>query len=137
MMNRIRSRHATRRSADSERGAEALQYAITAAIIIPLIFAIIQTGMFFYARSIASGAADKALQAARVETGSTGAGQAAGRQFISAAGPRALSGTSVSVSRGPDTTTVTVSGRMPSVIPFLRLPAVAAHAQGPTERVTG
>lgn len=130
-MNRMR---ATRRS---ERGAEALQYAITAAIIIPLIFAVIQTGIFFYARSIASGAADKALQAARVETGSAGAGRSAGTQFISAAGPRALSGTSVSVDRGADTTTVTVTGRMPSVVPFLRLPELTAQAQGPTERVTG
>ncbi|WP_157509240.1 hypothetical protein [Luteipulveratus halotolerans] len=96
----------------------------------------LQLALYAHATNVASGAADQALQEARTINGTAGSGQARGREFLAKAGPRSLTDASVQVNRGTEQVTVVVRGRFPSLVPGFTFPAVEAHSQGATERIT-
>ena len=101
-----------------------------------LIFAAIQAGTYFWARSIAQAAAQEGVTAQRAYNAAPGAGQARAEEFVAATGD-GLTGATVTVVAGPDQLQVTVSGRCLSVIPgFCNAVPVTATAHGTVERVT-
>jgi len=118
-----------------DRGS-AVQAAVLFPILIIATFAIIQGGIWFYARSAALNAAEEGLQAARAENGSTAAAVAASSSFLTRAASGAVLNPTTQVAASPLTITVTVSGESTAIVDFLPLPRVSQTVTGATERFT-
>lgn len=115
-------------------GSVAVEYAIVAPIVLAVLFLAIQVAMYSYARSIALTAAQEGLSAARAYDGSAGDGSARAYDFIGRASGDSLSGARVSVNRGGEQATVTVTGRSLSLVPGISGFTVSQTASGPVER---
>ena len=102
-------------------------------VLLALIFGIVQAGLHFHARSIASGAASEGVHAGSVTGGSADAADAAAEQFIDQAGDGMLVSSSVSSTRTASTVTVTVTGRSLSLVPGVTLPEIRQVVSGPVE----
>lgn len=114
----------------NDRGAVTAQVAVLPAVLV-LFFAVVQISLWFYARSVATTAARHGLDAARVEAGSEGDGEATARQFLGQVGGLRSSG--VVVSRGAEEATVTVTGEAVNVLPFFSAP-ITVTLDAPVER---
>lgn len=121
---------------DDPDAGTVIETAILIPVLLLLIFGIIQTALFYNARNVASTAAQAAVRFAAPQNASAGQGQSAALQLIHDGAGNSLVDTSVKVSRGQDTVSVDVTGRVQSLIPFVNLPMIHAKAQGPVERVT-
>lgn len=121
----------------SDRGASAVEAVILYPVVLLLIFATVQAGLFYYGRATALAAAQQGLQAARVETGSTTTGLGAAQEFLGEAGSGGglLDNVTITPTRTAATTTVTVSATIPSLVPGATF-AVSQTATGTVERVT-
>ncbi|GAB1646833.1 TadE/TadG family type IV pilus assembly protein [Krasilnikovia sp. MM14-A1259] len=117
----------------NDDGSAAVETVVVIPSVLLVIFLSLQIAMYSYARSIALGAAQEGLSAARSYDGSAGAGSARARDFIGRAGGDSLSSAGVRVNRGAETATVTVTGNSLSLIPGLRW-RVSQTATGPVER---
>jgi hypothetical protein len=100
-----------------------------------LILLVIQFAVWANAESIAHATAEEALAAARVQGGTTAAGQQRADQVISQIGTGALVGPQVSVTTTPADVTVTVTGTAERVVPLpgLSFP-VSVTVTGPVEQ---
>lgn len=115
-----------------ERGSGPLETALLAGAALLMLFAPLQFGLLYHARNVASGAAQSAVVAARGQSAQADA-RAAAQAYV--AGSSSLRDISVSLKRG-QTITVTVSGRAPSLVPGMAMPAVQQSASMPIERVS-
>lgn len=122
----------SRRTKHSERGSETLESAILYPVVFLVIFGLVQLGAYFHAENISQGAATAALNAARVYDGNSERGRAAGQAVLQGAG--IVDGGNVTVSRTATTTTVTVTGRGPYIIPGLPNSTFSKTVSAPTER---
>jgi len=118
-----------------ERGSVTVEAVILFPLALLLIFGAIQGGLYFYARSIATAAAEQGLQSARTEKGTAGAGGASAQQFLTASSKGLLTDTGVTPTRTATTAAVTVTGTTPSLIPGFTF-TVSQTAAGAVERVT-
>lgn len=126
-----------RRLSSGERGSVSLELTILTPVLILLIFAVVQAGLFFYARSLAMGAAQEGVAAGRAYQATPGAGAARARAFLDRTAKDSLTG--ITVDRAGSTTTevqITVTGRALSVFPGVPGPSVRQSAHGPVERFT-
>lgn len=114
-----------------ERGSVSAELVIATPLLLLLILGVIQFALWQHAAHVAKTAAQQGLAAGRVENGSEATGQNEANTVLTQLG--VLSDPRVVTSRTSDTTTVTVTGDAPSVLPFFHLP-VRAVASGPTER---
>jgi hypothetical protein len=114
-----------------DRGEIAANTAIFAAVVL-LVFLCVQFGLWFYGRQVAASAAQHALDAARVESGTAAAGEATGHQYLGQVG--GLDAATVSVNRTTDAVTATVTGDPPSILGFFHV-GVAVTVTGPVERI--
>ena len=114
-----------------ERGLTSTELAVVIPVLIALILVPFQVALWWHARQVADAAANEAVDAAQVATATQQDGEAAAAWFLDAAGN--LTDPQVTVTRTPDTVTVTVTGRAPRLIPG-RDWAVTAVASGPIER---
>lgn len=105
--------------------------AVFAATVL-LLFVTLQFGLWFYAREVAAAAAQHAVDASRVETGTAEAGEATARDYLDQV--RGLDSPGVSVSRDAERVTATVTGRAVSLVAFLD-PAITVTVSAPVERV--
>jgi Flp pilus assembly protein TadG len=119
------------RRARDDRGEIAADTAIFAAVVL-LVFFCVQFGLWFYGRQVASSAAQHAVDAARVESGSAPAGESTGHEFIDQVG--GLDAATVTVTRTDDTVTATVTGDPVSILGFFHV-GVTATVTGPVERI--
>lgn len=103
-------------------------------VAILLLFVALQFGLWFYAREVAAAAAQHAVDAARVETGTAGLGEATANDYIEQV--RGLDSTAVSVTRDVDTVTATVTGRAVSMVGFFDVP-IDVTVTAPVERIVG
>jgi hypothetical protein len=126
-------RAATRRCRRDDRGEVAANTAIFTVAIL-LLFVALQFGLWFYAREVAAAAAQHAVDAARVETGTAGLGEATANDYIEQV--RGLDSTAVSVTRDVDTVTATVTGRAVSMVGFFDVP-IDVTVTAPVERIVG
>jgi hypothetical protein len=124
-------RTAARRRRFDDRGDIAANAAVFAAVIL-LLFVSLQFGLWFYGREVAAAAAQHAVDAARVEQGSAGNGEATAQQYLGQVG--GLRETTVRVSRAGDRVTATVEGRAVAIVGFLD-PPIAVTITAPVERV--
>lgn len=120
-----------------DRGSFVLEWVIVFPVLLALIFGIVQAGLHFHARSIASGAASEGVHAGTLTTGSTGSANAAATQFITSAGDGMFTSSSVSTVRTATTVTVTVTGRSLSLVPGVTLPEIHQTVSCPIERTPG
>jgi Flp pilus assembly protein TadG len=133
--HRLRAFRRSRLTGD--RGSTSLQLVIIFPAVLALIFAGVQTALFFYARNVAIAAAQEGARAAGAQYGTAGAGTAAATDFIArAGGDDALPASSVSGSRAATTATVTVRGRSLSLIPGYPGITINQSASVPVERIT-
>jgi Flp pilus assembly protein TadG len=120
----------------SDRGSASIEFAITAAAVIAIMFTAIQAATWFWARSIALAAAQEAANAQRAYNAAPGAGQARANAFIASTGD-GLTATTITVTSDGQHVQATVAGRCLSVIPgFCAAFPVSASVHGTVERVT-
>jgi len=123
------------RAVASTRGSVALEVAVLGPALLLLVFAIVQVGLWSYARSLALGAAQTGAAAGRAYTAAPDAGRRAAEDFLTRhAGDSLLDPVVLASTRG-DLVQVEVRGRSLSVLPGVPGIEVAQHAVGPVERV--
>ncbi|SCE66777.1 TadE-like protein [Micromonospora viridifaciens] len=121
----------------AERGANPVELAVVMPAILVLLFASIQLGVWFVARSTALNAAQTGVNAERALQAPPGAGRDRATTFLRAAGDWLVDWQSPgpTCTRTATEATCTVSGRSLSVIPGVHFP-VRQTAHGPVERWT-
>lgn len=124
-----------RRGQPDERGSASVELVVLLPVLFALLFLGLQGALYYYAQSVATGAAAEGARAAGALHATTGLGIAAATDFAADVGPRALREVSVRGDRTATEATVSVSGSAVSVIPFWQ-PAVQRSASVPVERVT-
>ena len=128
-------RAALRRLRTDQRGAGATEIVIITPLLLFMIMLIAQFALYMHASHIAQAAASEALSAARVSGGSAAAGTTEGQQVLAQLGNSPLHATSVNVVRGNTQASVTITGTVVNVIPFMDL-TVHAEAVGPIDKFT-
>ena len=104
-------------------------------LVLTVLFLAVQAGTWFYARSIALAAAQSGARTSAMLNSSLAAGLSSARSFADDVGGSTLTGVTVSGVRSATSTTVTVTGRAPRLVPFMEL-AVTQSATLPVERYT-
>ena len=115
-----------------DRGVTTLQNVVVAPILLLFLAIFLHAGIILHANNIAHAAATSAYNAARSYNASSNDGTTAGLAVINQNGTP-VSGASVSVNRGAQSVTVTVTGTAPSFVPGLNT-AVDVTVTGPVER---
>lgn len=116
---------------ERERGSSTVEFVIAAALMVFLLMAIIQFAIYFHLRSVAVTAARHGVDQVRVLDGSPDAGISAANQFLDQAGS-SLDNRHVTAARSATHSTVTVTGAVVAVIPFVSM-HISVTADGPTE----
>lgn len=117
-----------------DRGAAALELAIAFPVILLAVMTLIQAGMWFYARSVALGAAQEGVREGRVQPASPERAHSAAVDFLDQTADDLLSGIVVDASGSPTSIEVTVTGTSISLFPGVAGWSVAQTAVGPVER---
>jgi hypothetical protein len=126
-------RTAPRRLRRDDRGEIAANTAIFVLVIL-LLFVALQFGLWFYGREVAAAAAQHAVDAARVESGSSALGEATANQYLAQVG--GFRESSVTVTRTSTSVTAVVSGQAVSIVGFID-PPITVTVTAPVERVVG
>ena len=126
------SRRAGRRLRRGESGVTSLAVVLVVPAVLLLTSAVAQMVVYYHASNLATAAAQEATRTAQLMNGTAGAGEVAGRDFLSQAGPNLVLAPQVNVVRGADTVTAVVTGQAPRVMPGLSL-SIRARAAGPVE----
>jgi hypothetical protein len=130
----LRSARGRTRTVRSDDRGEVASNTIAAAAVLGLFFLVVQIGLWFNAQAVAEGAANNALDTARVENGTAADGVATAEQFLGQVG--SLQNAQVRVDRGEETVVVTVTGSAWSPQPFFD-PPITVRMSAPVERVVG
>lgn len=106
---------------------------ILAPVLMLVCMLIVQTGLYWHAKSVAEASAQEGAAAGRRFDGTEGAARAEALKYLEALGPKMLTGRSVEVNRGPQQVEVTVRGDVISLVPGMSW-SVEESASGPVER---
>lgn len=128
-----RLRTGIRRCRRDERGAVTAELVLAVPALLLLILLIAQFAIWAHATHIAQAAASQALSAARVKEASSADGQAEAAAVLGQLGAGPLKNPHAIVNRGPEQSTVEITGEAAPVVPFLSMP-VRGRAAGPSER---
>ena len=107
------------------------QVAILFPVVLFWLMLIVQYGLWWNSKQVANAAAASAVDAARVETGTSRSGEDAASSYLSQAGN--LSSVSIVVTREPTVVTAEVRGNAPQLVPGFSW-AVTARSEAPVER---
>lgn len=113
-----------------------MELAVAFPVVLLLVMTLIQAALWFYARSVALGAAQEGAREGRVQPASVARAQAAAEDFLTQTAQDLLVSRSVAVSGSPSTIEVTVTGTSISLFPGLSGWPVNQTALGPVERPT-
>ncbi|SNR79426.1 TadE family protein [Blastococcus mobilis] len=127
---------AAARRLSGDRGAASVELAVAFPVVLLLVLTLIQAALWFYARSIALGAAQEGAREGRVQPASTARAQAAAEGFLDQTARDLLTRRDVTVSGSPTSIAVTVTGTSLSLVPGLSGWSVTQTAVGPVERPT-
>ncbi|MFD1046878.1 TadE/TadG family type IV pilus assembly protein [Kibdelosporangium lantanae] len=118
-------------------GSTSVQYAIVSGLFLLLFFAAVQTGLWWYARSVCLTAAWHGVQAGRTVDGTTTEALITARSFLSRVGLGLVEDTAVTASSDANNVRVQVSGTAIRILPlpFGNLD-VTQSATGAKERYT-
>ncbi|MCH7229956.1 pilus assembly protein [Glycomyces sp. L485] len=134
MLTQTQSSRPSRGSEARDRGSASVEAVIATPMLLLLVLAIIQAGLLVHAHHIAQAAAHTALDAARAELADGGTGTTAAEASLQRNASRALEDTGVSVWRGPETVTVTITGQTVRIVPLFDLP-VEVTVTGAVEHI--
>ena len=118
MRRLIRRLQKAGRAGRDDRGSSSVETAILIPIIVVLLFAAPQAGMWFYARQAATDAATAAARAAAMDGAAPGAGQAAGDDYLQQLATGTITAYTVTETDTPTTVTIRVRADVPSTIPL-------------------
>ena len=107
------------------------QVAILFPVVLFWLVLIVQYGLWWHAKQVATAAAIEAVDAAQISSASADDGDLAAHEFLGQTGN--LSEIEVRVDRTPALVTAEVSGRAPQLVPGFEW-SVTARSQGPVER---
>ena len=125
------------RWARRDAGSVSVEIAILFPVLLALIVAIVQYGLWFHARSLALAAAEEGVTAARTYGAEPAAGPARAREFLTAHGAGTLTDATVTATTpGAGQVGVQVTGRSLSILPGVPGLVVTQSAAGPRERFT-
>lgn len=117
-----------------ERGSVTVQNLLWTVFLFMVAFVGVQAVTYGWAYLAARHAADRAVQAARVEGATAAAGQAQAELVLDQAAAGVLHDPQVQVTRDPQQATATVTGLPIQVIPLIVLPPVQVAVSAPVER---
>ncbi len=123
---------ATRRPRRDEIGASGVEFLIIAVTLFLLFTTLVQYGIRFHAQRVAEAAAREGAVATARWDGTTAAGRTAARGYVNAGQPAVLGG-QINASRSPTQASVTVTVKVPSLMPWPDGP-VTSRATAPVER---
>ena len=115
-----------------DRGSTTVEMAVLLPLMMLLLMVVVQIGIWFHTRAVMVTAANKGVDAARVDDGTAADGRRATDDFLRHAG--ALRSDSIDVERGAETASVTVSGRVVSLLFGVPLD-ITVTAEAPIEQV--
>ena len=118
--------------ARDERGAVAIEFLLIISMLIVVFLLMLQYAVKAHAHRIATAAAEEALAATAAYDGTPTDGRQAANQVLTDVAP-GLEDTKVAVTRTATTVTVTLTGRVTQLIPFLPV-EVIVHVERPVER---
>ncbi|MFE5310282.1 TadE/TadG family type IV pilus assembly protein [Isoptericola sp. NPDC056573] len=118
-----------------ERGSSTIEMVFLLPALFTLMFAGIQAGLWYQARTVAYAAAQEGVRAAAAENGTAGAGEAAASDYLADVGG-GLTGRGITVRPEPTEVTVTVRVSAQSIVPLWN-PEISQSASLPVERLTG
>lgn len=107
------------------------QVTIIMPVLLFWIMLIVQYGLWYHAKQVASAAAAEAVDAAQTPAGTAGLGERAAQDFLATSGN--LSSVAVSVDRDLDRVVAEISGDAPRLVPGFSW-SVIARAEAPVER---
>ncbi len=113
-----------------------MELAVTFPVVLLLVMTLTQTALWFYARSIALGAAQEGAREGRVQPTSTARAESAAAGFLDQTAQDLLTDRTVTVAGSPTSIEVTVTGTSISLVPGLSGWSVTQTAVGPVERPT-
>lgn len=114
-----------------------MEIAVLGPVLLLAVFAVVQAGLWFHARSLALAAAQEGVAAARGYTASADTGLARARAFLDRAAGDSLHDTTVTRQPAPaHRVRIQVSGMSLSVLPGIGGIPVTQDAEGPVERFT-
>ena len=119
-----------RRTRD-ERGALSIEFLLVISALMLVFLLMLQYAAKAHAHRVAEAAAEEALTAASAYDGTATAGEQAGNHTLNDLG--SLSNTTVSVTRSGTTASVTVTGDVEQLVPFLPV-HLTVHLEGPIEQ---
>lgn len=108
-----------------------IQVAILFPVILFWLMLIVQYGLWWHAKQVANAAAAEAVDAAQIETGTAGDGEAAAQSYLDQSGN--LDNITVLVDRSPTVVTAEVRGEAPQLVPGFTW-SVTARSEAPVER---
>ena len=115
------------------QGSSTVEFVIAAAAMVLLLLMVVQIGVWYHTRAVAQTAARHGLDHVRTLDGSTGDGIAVADEFLAQSGG-GLEGAQVAATRTALESTVTVSGRVVSILPGVTF-TVSVTVNAPTERI--
>lgn len=118
-----------------ERGSVSVQMVLAFPILLMVLFGAVQAGLWFYARAIALAAAESGARAAAALNSSVAAGITDAEGFLADVAGTTLTGVSVTGSRTATQASVTVTGKVVSLVPLIPI-GVTQTATFPVERYT-
>ncbi len=120
----------------SERGSWTLEVSVLAPALLLLVFAVVQVGLWAFARSLALGAAQEGVEAGRRYDAPSAAAQSRAEQFLASTAGDSLRSPAVEAVLSGSEVRVEVSGRSLSVLPGVPGLPVRQAAVAPLERFT-
>ncbi|WP_426592619.1 TadE/TadG family type IV pilus assembly protein [Cellulomonas sp. McL0617] len=117
-----------------EDGSASIELVILFPALLALVTALLQYGLWFYARSLALAAAQQGVATARSYNTDPGTGRDVALAFIDQHGADTLLDPTATSVASPGQVQVVVTGRSLSVLPGVDGPTVTQAATGPIER---
>jgi len=115
-----------------DAGATTVEVAVLLPLMLLLLMAVVQVGLWFHVRAVMTTAANKAVDATRVDAATPADGEQAAAEFL--AHTAALDDIAVDVDRGPDEARAQVSGQVVSLMFGLPI-TVTVVVDAPVETV--
>lgn len=117
-----------------ERGATSvIQLVLIAPALLMMMMAIVQFGLLAHARNVAEQAAQEGAASARRFDGTEASAKADALKYLTLLGPQTLTDRDVVVNRGAQNATVTITGKVLTLVPGLDL-HVQESSTGSVER---
>ncbi len=123
---------AARSKCRDERGVVAIEFMLVISMLIVVFLLMLQYAVRAHAERIAAAAAEEGLAAAATYDGTAADAERVALDYLTRLGP-GLNTTTVDASRNATSATVTVSGNVDQLIPFLSI-SVNVRVEGPVER---